>query len=129
MKPTDDLKSDLKLIAREVVQVLDNAELKPDERGLKLTRIMLSMAKMRYHIEQKRAALVIREKKVFSRILEDADARSREERMAKAKGSDEVMIIASEISEVDAIYTEVKLIIAAIKHAILISRGQMGMKE
>ncbi len=129
MKTVDDIKSDVKLIAREVVQILDNAEIKPDERGLKLTRMMLSMGKLRYHLESKRASIVSREKKVFSRILEDSDARSREERMAKAKGSDDVMSISLEISEIDAIYTEVKLIIAAIKHAIMISRGQMGMKE
>ncbi len=129
LRELEEMQDDVRLIAKEAVQLIENLEMKPDERGLKLSRLMLSMGRLRRDLEGRRAAMTARERKVFTKVLENAAGSSREERLAQAKGSGDVMAVSTQIAELDATYTEVKMIIAAIKHAILLSRGQMGMKE
>lgn len=124
-----DIESEIEKAAKASIKILKDREAKPDQRAQDLTVLMIGMAKIRSEIEIKRARAVRKEKKVFSQALKGVDKPSREERLAVARGAETVQQVSDDIAIIESLLGQAKLLIAGIKHGILVMRGLMGMKE
>lgn len=128
-KTLKDIRRDVKAAAKGTIKVLEDKEASPGDRSIALNILMIGLSRTRAEIELKRSQAIKHEKKVFSRVLDSASGKSREERLASTKGSDQVSEAADSVAEVEAVFIEVKMLIAGLKHAIMTMRGLMGMKE
>lgn len=128
-KTLKDIRRDVKSAAKASIKILEDKEASPGDRSISLNILMIGLSRTRAEIELKRAEAITLERKAFSRVLDSSGGKSREERLAAAKGSAEVSGAGDHAAQVEAVFVEVKMLIAGLKHAIMTMRGLMGMKE